>query len=633
MVNKELIKDDLYLAVNGDWLQTAEIPGDQSTTGGFMDIHQAIEETLMQDVEAMSRGDLDLEDPLLEEFIAYYQLAMDFDRRDQLGAEPVEPYLVRIQQIKTLADFQEFAKEWLYIPFALPFNLGLSPDMKDTQHYAVYLDVPATILPDVTYYEAGNESGKALLGVYAQMTQQVLEAVGYTSSEASQIVESTLAFDRLLVPHLKSSQELADYTKQYNPRSREQVEAYHESLNLVALIDQAVEATVDSIIVTQPDYFQALGQILTEDNLELLKSWLIVKTCLNAASHLSQDLRRLASQYSLALSGNTEIKSPEKQAFYLATGQYDDVIGIYYGKKYFGPQARQDVYEMVETMVNIYKERLQANDWLSQQTIDQAIVKLEALDILVGYPDTYPTVYQQLQVDREASFFDNTVRFARIWAEDNFSKWHKEVDRKKWGMSAATVNAYFNPNLNHICFPAAILQAPFYSLDQTRSQNYGGIGAVIAHEISHAFDNNGAKFDEYGNLSNWWLPEDFHAFQEKAEAVVKQWDGIPFADGQVNGQLTVSENIADGGGLAVALEATKLEADADLAAFFINWARIWRQKARPEYQALLLAVDVHSPAPLRAQIQPQNFEEFHQVFDIQEGDGMYRRPEDRVVIW
>lgn len=231
------------------------------------------------------------------------------------------------------------------------------------------------------------------------------------------------------------------------------------------------------------------------------------------------------------------------------------------------------------------------------------------------------------------TLLSNALAFSKIELKERFGRWNQPVDRTEWEMSADTVNAYYHPFRNVIVFPAAILQAPFYSLEQSSSANYGGIGAVIAHEISHAFDNNGALFDEYGNLNNWWTEEDLAHFQEKAQAMIEEFDGLSFADGTVNGKLTVSENIADAGGLSCALEAAKTEADHSLADFFVSWATIWRTKAKKEYQQLLLQIDVHAPAKLRANIQPQNLMEFYETFAITEEDAMYLPPEKRVHIW
>ena len=251
----------------------------------------------------------------------------------------------------------------------------------------------------------------------------------------------------------------------------------------------------------------------------------------------------------------------------------------------------------------------------------------------MGYPDELDPLYTKFSVDESASLLDNDHEFTKIILKDHYGRLTKPVDRTRWGMPAHMVNAYYNPSFNIIVFPAAILQAPFYSLDQPASANYGGIGAVIAHEISHAFDNNGAKFDEYGNMNNWWTDADLKHFQELAEKMIKQFDGLTTPAGKVNGKLVVSENIADAGGLSCALQAAKEDGSADLRAFFINWARIWCMKSSLERQKLLLAIDVHSPHELRANIQVKNLDDFYQTFNVQPGDGMYLPASERVNIW
>ena len=236
-------------------------------------------------------------------------------------------------------------------------------------------------------------------------------------------------------------------------------------------------------------------------------------------------------------------------------------------------------------------------------------------------------------IDENLSLVENARNLAKISIAHTWSKWNKEVDRSEWHMPAHMVNAYYDPQQNQIVFPAAILQAPFYDLHQSSSANYGGIGAVIAHEISHAFDSNGASFDEHGSLNNWWKPEDYEAFQARTQKVIEQFDGQDSYGAKVNGKLTVSENIADLGGIAAALEAAKKEADFSAEEFFTNFARIWRMKARPEYMQMLASVDVHAPGKLRTNIQLPNFDDFFTTFDVKEGDGMWRKPEERVIIW
>lgn len=323
----------------------------------------------------------------------------------------------------------------------------------------------------------------------------------------------------------------------------------------------------------------------------------------------------------------------KKFAYYLASGTFDQVVGDYYGRKYFGETAKNDVHQMVEKMIGVYQHRLANNTWLSKKTRDKAILKLSKLGIQVGYPDKIDPLYQKLHVNPDESLLTNVLAITRVVRENLFAKWNKPVDRNQWEMSAATVNAYYHPFRNIIVFPAAILQAPFYSLKQSSSENYGGIGSVIAHEISHAFDNNGALFDEYGNLNNWWTAEDSAHFRSLAQKMVTEFDGIEYVGQKVNGKLTVSENIADGGGLSCALEAAKSEGDADMTAFFINWTTIWRMKATRQYMQLLLSIDVHAPAKLRANVQVQNLPEFYETFGIKPGDAMYVAPDKRVNIW
>jgi putative endopeptidase len=405
---------------------------------------------------------------------------------------------------------------------------------------------------------------------------------------------------------------------------------------LKKLVTSLIGTTPDKVIVTDPVYFDHLNDILTEAHFPLFKSWMIIKTVRSLSGYLSEEFRQVSGIYSRVLSGTDEAMPQKKAAYYLASGQFDQVVGDYYGKKYFGEAAKKDVEQMVKKMIAVYKKRLEENEWLGDATKEKAVIKLNNLGIQVGYPDKIPALFDQFKTvpaDQGGTLLSNTLAFSKLTLKDRFSKWNKPVDRSEWEMSADTVNAYYHPFRNVIVFPAAILQAPFYSLEQSSSANYGGIGAVIAHEISHAFDNNGALFDEYGNLNNWWTEEDLAQFQNKAQAMIEEFDGLPFADGKVNGKLTVSENIADAGGLSCALEAAKTESDLSIEEFFVNWATIWRTKAKKEYQQLLLQIDVHAPAKLRANVQPKNLDEFYETFGVTEQDAMYLAPEKRVRIW
>ncbi|WP_429964133.1 M13 family metallopeptidase [Enterococcus sp. AZ072] len=635
-MEKLMIKQDLYEAVNGEWLKTAEIPADKPATGGFQDLVDEIDDLLIADTNQLVEEPDTIPNDLMKEYIAYYRLTSDFEKRNADGMQPLLPILGRIEKLTSFSDLNEQLKDWVLSGLPLPFGLDVDADMKNTTTNALFAGSTSLILPDKTYYAEDHPQAEQLLAIFKDMTLQLFDLAGYEKKEAERMTDEALAFDRLIAPHVKSAEENADYSKMYNPQSVEEFVAHSSYLKLDQLLQNLVGQLPEQVIVTEPLYFEQLDSFFNPDNFSLVKSWMMVLSLNALTGYLSEDARQIGGIYSRALSGTAEARPQKKAAFYLASGRFDQVLGDYYGKKYFGEQAKNDVKQMVETMIQVYKDRLANNTWLGEATREKAILKLSTLGIHVGYPDEIPELYHRFKVmpaEKGGTLLTNALAFSRLSREDQFSKWNQPVDRDEWEMSADTVNAYYHPFRNIIVFPAAILQAPFYSLEQSKSANYGGIGAVIAHEISHAFDNNGSLFDELGNLNNWWTEEDRQQFQTLADAMIAEFDGLEIAGGKVNGKLTVSENIADAGGLSCALEAAKREEETDLEAFFINWATIWRMKARPEYSQLLLAVDVHAPNKLRANIQVKNMEDFYQTFDVTAEDEMYLAPEKRVSIW
>lgn len=632
----DLKKQDFYEYVNGDWIKTAVIPADKPATGGFQDLVEGIDQLLMNELNQMSDGSLELPENRMQDAVKLYQLARDYDTRNQLGSTPIADLLARVSNLTSFEALNQQLGDWIKEGLPLPFHFFVMPDMKKATEHALYLNPTSLILPDKTYYEEGHPQTEKLLQVFFEMTVKLLQQFGKTLPEAETIAEQALAFDKALAPYVLSAEESADYTKAYNPKKVTEVAAYSQQIDFLKAIDELLSVTIDQVIVTEPIYFEAFDEIISDDHFPLMKSWMYVQTILTYTSYLSEELRQLGGTYRRFLSGVDEAMPQEKAAYYLTLGEFGQVIGLYYGQKYFGDKAKQDVQHMVQTMIGVYKERLATKEWLSEATREKAIVKLNNIGVHVGYPDKIPAVYDLFvtkTAEEGGTLVSNVRHFSRLTRENRFSKVKQPVDRNEWSMAACTVNAYYSGMMNVIVFPAAILQKPFYSVDQSASANYGGIGAVIAHEISHAFDNNGAKFDEFGNLNNWWSDEDLAHFDQLAEAMIAEFDGLEIAGGKVNGKLTVSENIADAGGLSCALEAAKKESNVALDDFFTNWAKIWRTKAKEQYQQLLLSVDVHGPAKLRANIQLQNLADFHAFYGIEAGDAMYRAPEDRVQIW
>lgn len=629
------VKDDFYTAINGEWIASAVIPSDKPAAGGFMDLTDGVKETLMADFEKMLDGEVEPTTEELKSFIEFYRLAGDYETRDALGTAPLLPYIEKIEGLQSLQDYAQQWAQWDMEGMPSPISAMVMADMQNADMNALYMAAPSLFLMDTSYY-ADAATKEALQGLFAMTQMELLQLVGKSAEEAESIVSQALAFDESLVPYIRSAEEASDYTKMYNPIALTELDASIAAFDMADLLAQLVGEAPETVVSIDPKYFAAIDTLINDETFEQLKSWLMVSTINSFSSFLSDEFRVVSGGFMRAMTGIEEETPKDEAAYSLASMLFGEVVGLYYGQEYFGEEAKQDVTLMVKGILEAYESRLLAIDWIGDKTREMAIRKLDGMNIHVGYPDAIRPEYSLMQTVSAAdggTLVGNAMEFTRISKESMYSKWNKPVDRGMWPLSASDVNAMYSPMENSINFPAAILQAPFYSLEQSASANYGGIGAVIAHEISHAFDPNGAKFDELGNLADWWTAEDYAAFEERSQAMIDAFDGVEHAGGTVNGTLTVAENVADAGGLACALDALKLQEDIDFEAFFTNWGVIWRQKALPEYEALLLTLDVHAPNKLRTNIQLQNMDDFHEAFDIQPEDGMYLAPEARVTIW
>ena len=628
------IQDDLYEAVNGEWLKTAVIPEDRPAAGGFAELDQNVEKLMMADFRALAEGSKTTDIPEMKYAVALYKKVLDSERRNREGIAPVLPLLDKIRAIKTVEDLNAAAPELLPMEFDLPLRMGVEADMGDATRNAFVVLGPDIILPDTTYYAEDNESGKQLLALYADMAAKVLAYTPLTEEEQKQTLADTLAFDALIAKKVKSQLEWSEYYKCYNPMPVDEVAELVAPFDIKGLLQALYgEKAPDTLIVYDPKAIREMKDYFSEENFGLYRNWAYVKTLLKATPYLSEELATLGKTYSRALLGVAVDPSLEKQAYQAASELYAEPVGVYYGRSYFGEEAKKDVVELVKKIIETYKLRIRKNGFLAESTKEQAIRKLSTIEIKMGYPDEIKEIWSKQVFDENESLLSIMLRLTEIRAKDVLEKLLKPVDRTEWLMPGHMVNACYNPSANDITFPAAILQKPFYSLQQSVSENLGGIGAVIGHEISHAFDNNGANFDEFGNLKNWWTEEDFKAFQGLTQDMIRQFDGIEFHGGKVNGELTVSENIADNGGMGVTLEIMHTLPEADYQAYFMNWARVWCRKAKEEYIQLLLANDVHSPNVLRANMQPRNFPEWYEAFGVTETDGMYLPPEKRISIW
>ena len=634
-MKKEIrVQDDLYLHVNKEWIDNAVIPDDKPRIGGFADLDTDVEKLLISDFNKMAAGKLKCPDANVKKAVDLFKLAKNTEKRNAEGIAPVMDRLHKIDSLSNIDDFNSVLSDLVARRFNLPFSMGVTEDFKDSLHHCVMITGPSAILPDVTYYKPEMEQQKtALLGVWQQMVAQLLQFTDLTAEQQAQFVKDALEFDAVIATLVKSNEEWSDYPAMYNPMSVEEVAKLLAPVDFVKLLKDTFGKLPDKVIIAEPRFLKGFTALFNADNFEKFKHWAYIMEFVSATSLLSEQLRAIGATYSNVLSGVSALPTIEKQAYRLASSVFSEPVGIYYGKKYFGEKAKKDVVDICKEIIATYKLRVSRNDFLSEQTKQKAIGKLDKIVVKMGYPDKCNELYDKLVFDANSSLFDAVETLRNIRSLYNLDKLYQDVDRTEWPMPGHMVNACYNPTSNDITFPAAILQAPFYSIKQSRSENLGGIGAVIGHEISHAFDNNGAKCDENGNLNNWWTEEDFKRFEERTHAMIEEFDGIELPQGKVNGAFIVSENIADNGGMAVTLEIMSHLKDADYQAYFYNWARVWCMKARPEYLQLLLSVDVHGPAELRANMQPRNFDEWYKAFNVTEKDGMYLAPDKRVTIW
>ena len=632
-MEKIRIQDDLYTYVNQAKLEELVIPDDMPVAGGFAALGLDVEKLMIGEFNTMCKEKA-YPNAYLESACKLYMLAKDVKRKKKHGIKPALKNLAILKKLGTLRGYNLHLKELLFKGIELPLNIMVEPNMKDTTHHCVMVQGPSVILPDASYYAEGKEQQRdQLLALWCGFARQVLAIAGHDEAECDALIKDTLAFDALVAKFVKSQEEWSEYTKMYNPMRTGRLAGMVKPLNLKKLLSDLFGYVPEEIIVAEPRYFKNFKEVFNPDTFEMYKNWAYVVTLMGSCSLLSEELRDLGGGFRRALSGIAANSSAEKFAYQLASGMYSEPVGLYYGEKYFGEEAKKDITEIVKQIVATYQKRIAENDILTQATKEKAILKLSKMGLKLAYPDRVEEIYSKMVFDESKSLFDIVSALRKIRMEENFAKLGKEVDRTHWAMPGHMVNACYDPFVNDITFPAAILQAPFYSINQTRSENLGGIGAVIGHEISHAFDSNGAKCDELGNLNNWWTKADERKFNKKVKAMVEQFDGIELPWGVCNGKFTVSENIADNGGMAVTLDIMSHSEGVSFEEYFANWARVWCQKAKPEYQALLLQVDVHGPCYLRANMPPRNFPEWYTTFKVKKTDGMYLAPSKRVVIW
>ena len=628
-------QDNLYLAVNSAWQKNATIPADRTEIGVNTEIDMRIEKRVLADLDELASKKDKIDVPNLDKAIDLYKLAKNFKKRDADGAEPIKKDLRALESLTSLKELNKGIKhtnldEILANPQNLPFSFEVEADMKNTKVNVLEFAGPGTFLPDTTSYKQAD--APKLLTILSEQTIKLLTMAGVNKKDAREYVKNGLAFDQKLAKVVKSIEEWSDYPACYNPVSYEDFVAEFKTFDMAAALQKVLPIKPKQIIVMEPRFLEHAEELINENNFAEIKGWMIMSFINDHAHLLSQAFREAAFLFNQALTGQGELAPVNRHAYYIANASFSEPMGIYYGKKYLGADAKADVTDMIHKMIKVYESRIKENTWLSEATKQKAITKLKALVLKIGYPDKQEKIYDLLQIDPNKSLYENERNLEKVVVKYNLDQLTQPVDRTVWLMPGNMNNACYDPQRNDITFPAGILQKPFYDIHQSRGQNYGGIGATIAHEISHAFDNNGAKFDEFGNMKNWWTKEDFAEFNKRTKAAIDIYDGLQYGPAKLNGKQVVAENIADLGGLTCAIQANKID-HGDMKELFENYARSWAQKQRPEAIKTEIAVDVHAPQPTRVNIPSQCQDEFYETFDVKPSDGMWLDPEKRVRIW
>lgn len=646
--------DDFFRYVNGSWLDKTKIPADRTSWGGFGELrkktdadvlvilNKAIKERNFSKVKDAKGNEIDSDQ---EKAVNYYESIMDTISRNKQGIEPIKPYLAKIDVIKTKQDIQTYLTNMAPYGGGGFYGFGVYNDLKNSSINAGYLN-PSGLGLSRDYYV--DDKVKDKLEKYQEFVAKMLTKFGDDEATAKKNATTIVAFETSLAKPMMTKEERRDTRKRYNPMTVAEIQKLAPAINWKVYLKGIGVTNIEKIIVTDPEYFKQMSTIFNTRSVNDIKLLLRWNTINNSLTTLSTDLETANWEfYSKTMRGAKQQRSRDERALGNLNGAIGEALGKLYVDAKFPPEAKAKAKEMIDNVMLGFEARIAQLPWMSQETKEKALAKLHKLTVKIAYPDKWKD-YSELQVKglkNGGTYFENAINVTKWNHNRNMAKLGKKVDRTEWGMSPQIVNAYFNPVNNEIVFPAAILQPPFYNYKADEAVNYGGIGAVIGHEISHSFDDSGARFDGDGNLKNWWTEEDSKKFKTIGDKLVKQYSDIIAIDSMhLNGEYTLGENIGDLGGVQAAYEGLqiylkkngnpeKIDGYTANQRFFLSWATIWRTKMRDEALKNLIMTNTHAPGQYRAYMPLKNVDAFYEAFDVKETDKMYLKPEERVRIW
>ena len=624
----------------GSWLKAHPLRDDQMSNGAFMDLYDQNQEQIQKMILEFSTKPQE-KGTLGYKIGTLYNQMMDTLKRNEQGLTPIMPIIERIRAIKDRKEYQRVTAEIDRRGEAtMMFAWGVGSDLRDADNNIVSISQSGLGLGNRDYYFNDDPQTQAVREAYKAFGKRMFVALGYDEATAANRVEKVYAIEKRIAEASYDMVKLRDVDANYHKMTYEQLIKDFPGIDWPTVFWVTGFPAFKELIVEQPEPLHAVEQILADTPLEDLKAYAEVRIISGACSCLTQDLRRSYFTFVQALTGQPQDDPMWKKATNLVNGVLGDAIGKMYCEKYFPESSKQRALELVRNLQKALGQRIESLDWMSSTTKAEALKKLNDFHIKIGYPDKWKD-YSKLEIDNDLTLYENLANISEWnWIDRLNRKVNKPVDKEEWHMTPQTINAYYNPTTNEICFPAGILQAPFFDVEADDAQNYGAIGAVIGHEMSHGFDDQGCQFDVTGNQRNWWTAADKAAFDKRANRLADYFSTIEVVNGKkVNGKQTLGENIGDNGGLHVALQAlhntgnkTVIDGMTADQRFFLGWARIWASNNREQYMDLLLSQDVHSPNSVRVNGALPQIDEWYTAFGIKKGK-LFIPKNKRIKIW
>ncbi len=626
------MQDDFYQAINAPILKAHPLREDQGMWSNFGGLQEEVTKNLSSLIDELAaEKDKFEQGSIQQKVVDFYLLARDMETRDKAGVEPLRKYIDMIDQAQTVAEFVDVLAQLSNIGVNSVLNFTIAVDMQDSNQYVLADEGPAYMLPK-DYY-AQTEANQAVQQALVTLAKQMFVLAGESEEEAAKTAEKVCEMQKEFAMQGLGLEDRYAVEKIYNPYTKEELASLYSNCDIVGFLKTAGITNFDRCIVAEVENAKKINSYLTPEHLEDLKDLTKFILYTSYSTYLTSAHNKALTDFNIAMTGSAEQKDADTVAKELTQSLFTWEFGKLYTDKYFSEESKQEVEGIVKQLLATFRGRIEKLDWLSEETKQKAVKKLETMKLKIGYPDKWPSYFDRVSIDASKGLIENIVGIMDALNDNAQKRLDTGVDKTEWAAAPQTVNAFYNPQANDITFPAAILQEPFYRKGAEAAENLGGIGTVIGHEITHAFDNNGARYDENGNFVNWWTQEDLAQFQARAQKVKDYYSSIEVANGLFqNGETTVGENIADMGAMACILDIIGDDKQAQRKAFESN-AKIWASNQTDQFRDYLLMADAHSLNKVRVNAVLPLFDEFYEVYGVTKKDAMYVAPEDRVKIW